>query len=136
MARRFAIYAAVLLMAFLIGFVPMWLSALERASERDAAQQALRVTRIENSLAAAAIRARRGDYEPARAAASTFYTDLRTELERVDSDLPPQSRQALQALLAERDQLITLLARGDPASAERLAQTYISYRETVGSPAQ
>jgi hypothetical protein len=133
MVRRFAIYAVVVFVAFLLGMLPMWLSARERASERDAAQQALRLTRIENSLAAAAIRARRGDYEPARAAASTFYTDLRAELERADSGLPPPSRDALQAILAERDQMITLLARGDPASAERLAQTYISYLEAAAT---
>jgi hypothetical protein len=136
MARRFAIYAAVIFVAFLTGFVPMWLSARTAANERDAAQEALRLARIENSLAAAAIQARRGDYEPARAAASTFYRDLLSEIDRADSTLPETSRDGLQALLAERDQLITLLARNDPASAERLAQTYISYRETIGSAAR
>ena len=51
--QRFAIYATVVFAAFLLGFVPMWLVARTRADERDAAQQALRLTQIENSLAAA-----------------------------------------------------------------------------------
>ena len=33
----------------------------------------------------------------------------------------------MQSLLAQRDQMITLLARADPAVAERLADTYVSY---------
>lgn len=131
--RRFAIYAGVLFAAFLLGFVPMWLEARGRANERDAARQALRLAQLENTLATAAIHARRGDYEPAREAASTFYTDLQTELDRADSGFAAPSREALQALLADRDQMITLLARSDPAVADRLANTYVSYRQTAGT---
>ena len=121
--QRFAIYATVVVAAFLLGFVPMWLAARTRANERNAAQQALRLAQIENTLAAATIQARRGDYELAREAASTFYTHLRAELDRADSGFAVPPRDALQALLAERDQMITLLARSDPAVAERLANT-------------
>jgi hypothetical protein len=131
--RRFAIYAGAVVAAFLLGFVPMWLAARTRANERDAVQQALRLAQIENTLAAATIQARRGDYEPAREAASTFYTNLQAELDRADSGFALPRRDALQALFAERDQMITLLARSDPAVAERLANTYISYRQTAGT---
>ena len=135
--QRFAVYATVVFAAFLLGFLPMWLVARTRGNERNSAQQALRLTEIENALAAATIQARRGDYEPARTAASTFYTNLRAELDRADSGFAVPSRDALQAVLAERDQMITLLARSDPAVAERLANTYISYRQTAGTlPAQ
>ena len=131
--QRFAVYATVVFAAFLIGFLPMWLVARTRGNERNAAQQALRLTELENALAAATIQARRGDYEPARIAASTFYTNLRAELDRADSGFAVPSRDALQAVLAERDQMITLLARSDPAAAERLANIYISYRQTAGT---
>ena len=131
--QRFAVYATVLFAAFLLGFVPMWLAARTRANERNAAQQALRLAQIENDLAAATIQARRGDYEPARTAASTFYTNLRAELDSAQSGFAGPRRDALQAVLAERDQMITLLARSDPAVAERLAKTYISYRQTAGN---
>ena len=50
--HRFAIYATVVFGAFVLGFVPMWLTARTRAGERDAAQQALRLAQIENRLAA------------------------------------------------------------------------------------
>ena len=59
--QRLGVYAIVALVAFLIGLVPMWLSYRTSTTARDEAQQALRLARIENSLAAAAIRARRAD---------------------------------------------------------------------------
>jgi hypothetical protein len=131
--KRAGVYAIVLLVTFLLGFVPMWVQARARASERDAAQQALRLSQLENTLASAAIQARRGDYEPAREATSTFYTNLTAELDRMPSEFTPAQRERMQALLAERDQLITLLARADPAIAERLADTYVSYRQAMGT---
>ena len=131
--KRLGVYATVVVAAFLLGFIPMWLVARTRANERDVVQQALRLTQLENGLAAAAIQARRGDYEPAREAASTFYTNLRVELDRSPSGFTVPQREMMQSLLAQRDQLITLLARADPAVAERLADAYVSYRQTTGT---
>ena len=131
--QRLAVYATVVFAAFLLGLAPMWWVARTRADERNAAQQTLRLTQIEGAIAAATIQARRGDYEPARTAASAFYTTLRAELDRSDSGFAVPSRDALRTLLTERDQMITLLARSDPAVAERLANTYVSYRQTTGS---
>ncbi len=132
--KRLGVYATVVFAAFILGFVPMWLVSRTRANERDVVQQALRLTQLENGLAAATIQARRGDYEPAREAASTFYTNLRAELDRSPSAFTVPQREIMQSLLAQRDQLITLLARADPAVAERLADTYVSYRLTTGNP--
>jgi Tfp pilus assembly protein PilV len=131
--KRLGVYVAVLVVAFLLGLVPMWLQARTRASERDAVQQTLRLSQLENTLAGAVIQARRGDYEPAREAASTFYTNLTAELDRVPSVFTTPQRERLQSLLAERDQMITLLARADPAVAERLTDTYVSYRQAMGT---
>src|SRR5919206_418475 len=75
--RRLVLYAAVLLVAFLLGLVPMWMTARERARERDTAQAALRISTLQNTLASAAIDSRQGRYEPARQAASEFFTNLR-----------------------------------------------------------
>ena len=131
--KRVGVYATVVFAAFVLGFVPMWLVARARANERDGVQRALRLTQLENGIAAAAIQARRGDYEPAREATSTFYTALRAELDRSPSGFTLPEREMLQSLLAQRDQLITLLARADPAVAERLADAYVSYRQTTGT---
>src|SRR5688572_17883404 len=72
LVRRVGIYAAVLLVVFLMGFIPMWLKADERASNLAAAQRELRLLQAQNTLASAVIDARRAEYEPARQAASNF----------------------------------------------------------------
>lgn len=131
--QRVGVYATVVLVAFLIGFVPMWLRARTHGNERDAAQYALRLAQAENTLASAAIYARRGDYEPAREATSTFYTNLRADLDRPGSAFSASQRDLLQPLLVQRDQIITLLARADPAVAERLSDAYLTYRRAMGT---
>ena len=131
--QRVATIGTAAFFAFVLGFAPMWLTARTRASERDAARQSLRVAQIENALATATILARLGEYEPARVAASVFYSDLQAEVDRAESGFGTASRRALHDILAERDALITLLARGDGSAAERLAMTYIAYRRAVES---
>jgi hypothetical protein len=128
LTQRILIYAGVLLIVFLIGFVPMWLKARGYASELTIARHELNVTRLQNTLASATIDARRGDYEPARQAASNFFTSLRAEADKgADSALTDSQLQSVQPLFAGRDEIITLLARSDPASADRLSDLYASY---------
>lgn len=126
--RRPVIYAVILLVVFLFGFVPTWLKFRECSHSLYQASQYLSIARIENTLASAAIDARRGDYEPARQAASSFFTSLRAEIEKGnDSALSRTEREGLQPVLAPRDEIITLLSRSDPASADRLSDLYVSY---------
>lgn len=130
--RRFIIYAGVLLVVFLLGFIPMWLKARTAADSLVAAEHQLTLTRMQVNLASAVIDARRGDYEPARQAASQFFTSLRAELDKGDtSDLTQAQRERLEPLFAGRDEVITLLARSDPASADRLSDLYIAYRKIM-----
>jgi hypothetical protein len=131
-ARRFIIYVALLVLAFLAGLVPMWLSSRACSSSLAEAERQLSLPRMQNSLGSAAIDARRGDYETARQAASDFFTSLRAETSKgVDSALSPAEMAGLQPLLARRDEIITLLARGDTTSADLLSDLYVSYRTIV-----
>ncbi len=130
--RRAVIYAAVLLVVFLIGFVPMWLKYRECANGLSQAELHLSIARIENTLATAAITARRGDYEPARQAASSFFTSLRVEIDKGDgSALSTTQKAELQPVIIPRDEIITLLSRSDPASADRLSDLYVRYHEIM-----
>lgn len=132
--QRFIIYAGVLLLAFLLGFVPMWLRARTANSNLAEAERQLTLVRTQGSLASAIIDARRGEYEPARQSASQFYTSLRAEIDKGDASAFTQTQRAgAQPLLDGRDELITLLARGDPASADRLSDLYVAYRKVMGS---
>jgi len=132
MMGRVGTYAAIVAIAFLAGFVPMWLKSRESNNNLVAAQRTLGLAQTQNNLASAVIDARRGDYEPARQAASGFYNALRADVDKgEDSSLTPAQRTTVQELFAGRDEIITLLARNDPASADRLSDVYAAYRKIM-----
>ena len=136
LVKRFLLYAAVLLAVIMLGLVPMWMKARGHAAERERAEAALRISTLQNTLANAAADARRGEYEPARQAASEFYTNLRTEMERGrDSVFGEAQQNALRPVFDARDDTITLLARNDPASVDRLFDLYNKYRQATGAAA-
>ncbi len=132
-SRRILLFLIALLAVFLLGFVPMWMRARDQAALRLKAEHSLTIVRIEKDLGSAAIDARRGEYEAARQEASAFYTAARFETnQRGQSALSQQQRDALAPLLASQDELITLLARSDPASADRLSTLYVTVRKVLG----
>jgi len=133
LARRLGVYALVLLVVFLLGFVPMWIKARSCGIALAGLEQQLTLAQAQNNLATSVIDARRGDYEPARQAASQFFTSLRADVDKGDdSALNAAQRAAVQPLFTQRDELITLLARSDPAAADRLSDLFASYRKIMG----
>src|SRR4030095_12385549 len=74
--QRLMIYAGVLLIVFLLGLVPMWLKARSATNSLAETEHQLILAKMQNNIASAVIDARRGDYEPARQAASQFFTSL------------------------------------------------------------
>ena len=132
MIRRLAIYAGVLLFVFLLGLIPMWLKSRQSANSLAEAERQLTLVRMQSNLASAVIDAKRGDYEPARQAASQFFTSLNAEIDKGDASAFTQPQRAsVQSLFTGRDELITLLARSDPASADRLSDLYVAYRKIM-----
>lgn len=130
--KRVGVYVVIALSCFLLGAVPMWFKAHQNANQRDAAQRELRLSQMQNTLSAAVIYARRGEYEPARQSASDFFTTLRQQLDAGDeSSLTKPQRDGLASLLIKRDDVITLAARGDAATADRLSDIYVAYRKAM-----
>jgi len=130
--KKIAMYFVVAVGFFCLGSIPMWLRARQFAAEREAAQQELRLKRMETQLAAAVINADRGEYEPARQTASDFFTSLRSQIDRgQNSDLSNSQRDKMKVLLFQRDDIITLLARSDPAAVNRLSDMYVTYQKAM-----
>ncbi len=131
-SRRRPVVLLVVALAFLTGFLPMWLKAGRHAGERDAARHEVKLAQLEMVVAAAALDARRGEYELARQSASWFFTTVRGELDLgTHSSLTTAQQDALKLLFDQRDALITLLARSDPASEERLTGLYLACRNSL-----
>ncbi|MGD9630924.1 MAG: hypothetical protein AB7V18_16925 [Pyrinomonadaceae bacterium] len=126
--RRWAIWLGVIVAVFLLGFVPMWIQNTRLGNEISQKDREIRRSEIRGSLASAAIGSRRGDYEPARQSASAFYSEVSAELDKGETSVFNASeRTQINGLLTGRDEVITLLSRGDPASAERLSDLYVGY---------
>jgi len=141
MLETYLLYAALLIVGFILGFLVM--RARSRASLSEAtgenalasavAAHQLELATMQNKLASAAIDAHRGDYESARTTASSFFTSLRAEAGKGDDSILSQAQKdGVEPLFTRRDELISLLARNDPAAAERLSDLYVSFRELVG----
>ncbi len=131
--KRVGVYATIAGGIFLLGLIPMWSKERTAVSQRDAAQHELQLSQLQNALSGAAIDARRGEYEPARQMASDFFTTLRTQIDNYTdtSTLTPTQRDQARPLLEKRDEIITLLARSDPGSADRLSDLYVSYLQAM-----
>jgi hypothetical protein len=128
--RRVLFYVTLSMGFFLLGFVPMWLKVNQAVEQRDVAQRELRLRQFNNNLAAAMVDVQRGEYERARQTISEFYTSLRHQIDAGDASIFTASqREKLKPLLAERDEVITLLARSDAAAVDRVFSIYSTYKK-------
>ena len=94
----------------------------------------MRLAQLRNTLADAVIEVQRGQYEPARQLTSDFYTDLRRQIDTDNASLfSPAQRAGLRSLLAERDELITLLSRSDSTATDRLFNVYSTYNKLANT---
>lgn len=103
-----ALIAVVL--AFLIGFFWQWYEAQTVRDTLARTEQELRVERYRVQLARAAMSAQSGDFESARTEMSAFFTRLQDQRET----LPDSLRVVADAILGQRDQVITGLSRSNP----------------------
>jgi hypothetical protein len=126
--RRVMLYMALCLGFFLLGFLPPWLMQRDAAEQRDAAQREVRLGQLQNTLSSAVVDAQRGEFETARQTSSDFYMNLRRQMDRGgESPFTADQREMLKPIVSQRDEIITLLARSDPAAADRLFALYSSY---------
>ena len=110
----------------------MWLKARTAASSLENTERQLVLSKMQSDLPLAAVDARRGDYEPARQALSRFFTSLSAETDKRGNSIYTEAqRNSMQPLFTGRDELITLLARNDPASADRLSDLFVAYRKIM-----
>jgi hypothetical protein len=132
--KRVVLYLTLSVGFFLLGFVPMWFKASSAIEQRDAAQREVRLSQLQNTLGAAMVDVQRGEFEPARQVTSDFYTNLRSQMDAGDASVFTYAqREKLKPLLGERDDVITLLARSDPAAEDRLFAIYSAYNKLTSN---
>lgn len=126
--RMIVLGIAALALVFALGFFPQWSRAGSLEAELEQARHELTMARLEGRLGAALAESQRSNYERARQLMADFYPDLQDNLTRVEN---PADRRALQAILNQRDEVITLLSRAEPESTQRLMLLYTQYFEAI-----
>lgn len=117
--------------AFLAGFGWQYARAEAIEDQADRLRRELAFQTLGAELGAAAFDACRGSYEPARRAASDFFTGLQANIGRAPESVAPD----FSAILAERDDVITMLSRAEPNSADTLAVLFARYRDAAAKTA-
>lgn len=126
--KQIALLVAVAVATFLLGFGSQWLRARSLSAELEETRWELRLAHLEGRLGAALAESSRGNYERARQLMADFYRELQASVDGVED---PADRRALQAILTERDEIITLLSRAEPEATQRLMLAYTRYFEAV-----
>ncbi|HEU4630194.1 MAG TPA: hypothetical protein VFS08_10655 [Gemmatimonadaceae bacterium] len=123
--RRWQLYLGIaIVLVFIAAMVTQYVRTQRVRDELARTRLALAVATSEATLYAAAVDAQQGRYEPARQLASRFFTHLQQRV----LNASVADRAALQAILDQRDAIITLLSRADPAAVNALARLATRYR--------
>lgn len=122
--KRALIFVAAIIVAFGAGAGWQFLRANALERQLRETQHTLAFRSLEATLGAATLEAQRGSNEVARLLLSEFFTGLQAALDQA----PVTARQRFDAILSERDALITALSRGDPEAGTRLAYLYLQFR--------
>jgi hypothetical protein len=121
--RQIAIAVGIALIAFLLGFFPQWSRANRKSERLEQATHELQMSRTGGKIGAALTESLRSNYERARQLMTEVYAELQTAAPRLSG----QQRRETDAILAQRDEIITLLARAAPESSQRLVLLYTRY---------
>jgi uncharacterized protein (DUF3084 family) len=121
--RIIAMAAGAALLAFLLGFLPQWSRANGLSDDLEVTRTELRAAQTENRIGAALAESLRSNYERSRQLMTTVFSDLQS----ARTQLSPAQQKEVDAILAQRDEIVTLLARAAPESSQRLMLIHTRY---------
>jgi hypothetical protein len=130
--RLIAIAVGIALAAFLLGFLPQWSRANGLSDRLQETRHELQMSRTEGQIGAALTESLRSNYERARQLMAEVFLALQT----VAPSLEGAQRREVDAILTQRDEVITLLARAAPESAQRVMLIYTRYHNAFQPPAR
>jgi hypothetical protein len=126
--KKVGIAASLLIMAFLIGYVPSAISSRTTQQQNAELERKLKVTELGSQLAMASYEAGRNNYANAIQFSSRFFDGLR---EIISETRDQALKQKLQAMLGRRDEITANMAQVDQSVKEKLAQMYAEYFEAT-----
>ncbi|HUE97582.1 MAG TPA: hypothetical protein VMN39_13055 [Longimicrobiaceae bacterium] len=128
--QKIGLLVAALVVVFLLGFLPQWTRVRNLEGELRQAHVEIVTLDLQGRLGAALAESQRGNYEQARQLMTEFFSVLQIRAGEIGG---PARQQEIQAILAERDELITLLSRAQPEASSRLNLMYSRYFAAMGT---
>src|SRR5574340_191136 len=126
--RKVLIWAAVLSLVFLAGFVPQSVRAGKLNRDLAQSRQDLAFSNLTNLMGRVFLETTNKNYGIALDLAGKFFTQGRAIANETASS---EARQALEKVLARRDQITAALARGDAAIYGSIRDSYRLLLETA-----
>jgi hypothetical protein len=124
--KHVAIAAALIGLAFLIGYIPNELGARRLSRELLQTQQDLRLANLHRLLGLASHEASRNNYAAAGELAGRFFTGCRNAVAEFRFHDRPRTRIALTGYVQASDRILGDLANGEPATKEELASMFLT----------
>jgi hypothetical protein len=126
--KKVAMAAGLLIIAFLLGYVPSTISSRNTLQQNAELEHKLKVAELGSQLGMAGYEAGRNNYANATQFSSRFFDGLR---EIISETNDPALKQKLQVILARRDEITANMAQVDQSVKEKLAQIYAEYFEAT-----
>lgn len=127
-SRRVIGWASLLVVVFLIGFVPPYVRANRSESELEAARRQIDQLQLRDAIGHVYFEATRKNYGLAGTGASRFFNDVRQAASRAGD---PARRASLEQVLDFRDTVTAGLAKGDPSVLDALQAVYVKTRDAT-----
>jgi hypothetical protein len=122
--QKIAVGAAIVIVAFLLGYIPSCVSARSAEQQKAQLEHRVRLADLRDKIGMASYEVNRNNYANATEFCGSFFDGLAKLLgESRDEAL----KQKLQPMLARRDEITTNLAQADPIVKEKLAQMYAGF---------
>ena len=115
-----------LIVAFGAGYVPQWLEVRKLSSTLTTTGMNLRLANLHRQIGLASHEAQRSNFASAAESARRFFDECGSLASTGEFAKDERTRAALLGYAAQRDEVMALLAGGDPAARERLAGIFLA----------
>jgi hypothetical protein len=121
--NRNLIWLIVVVVAFLVAFIPMYIQVQSARSEAALCREQVALLTLRDQIARVYFETTRRNYGTARELSTVFFDSARR---KTDETADPQLRQTLQNIMQQRDEVTSGLAQGNPDVLSRIQEIYLS----------
>jgi hypothetical protein len=126
--KKVGIGAGVLVMVFLLGYVPSCVDARSVREENARLSQKLKLAELRGQLGMMSYEANRNNYANSAQLSTDFFNGLREAVSSINDEA---MKKKLEALLTRRDEITVNLAEPNPAVKDKLAQMYAEFYQAT-----